>query len=100
MSDYVIDIQTMSIMWSDSTLPGMLLSSLPLTHRSPVIVVTAVYSSTWYKVSDFAELLVGSKLWYLKSFIFKSIFLSRKLSNVLNQKYIKAHSDFTRNIDD
>lgn len=100
MSDYVIDIQTVSTMWSDSTLPGMLLSSLFLTYRSPVIVVTAVYSSTRYKISDFAELLVGSKLWYLKSFLFKAIFLSRKLSNVLNQKYIKAHSDFTRNIDD
>lgn len=85
-SGNVIDIQTMSTMWSDSTLPGMLLSSLDLTYHFPVLVATGVYSSTKYKISDFVELFVGPKLWNLKSFIFKAIFLSRKLSNIVNQK--------------
>lgn len=66
----------------------MPLSSLDLAYHFPVIVVTGVHSSTRYKVSDSAELFVGSKLWYLKSFIFKATFLSKKLSNIVNQKYI------------
>lgn len=60
-SDSVTDIQTMITTWSDSTLPGMLLSSLDLTYHFPVIVVTGVYSSTRYKILDSAELFVGSK---------------------------------------
>lgn len=77
----------MSTMGSDSTPLGMLLSSLDLTYHFPIIVETGIYSSTKYKISDFAELFVGSKLWYLKSLIFKAIFLSRKLNNIVNQKY-------------
>lgn len=64
----------MSTTWSDSTLPGMLLCSLDLIYHFPVIVVTGVYSSTMYKISDSAELFVGTKLWYLKSFISKAVF--------------------------
>lgn len=86
-SDYVTDIQTMSTMCSDSTLPGMLLSSLDVTYHFCIIVATGVHSSTRYKISDFAELFVGCKLWYLKSLIFKAIFLSRKLSNIVDRKY-------------
>lgn len=41
-SDNVIDIQTMSTMWSDSTLPGMLLSRWDLTYHFPVTMVTVV----------------------------------------------------------